>query len=109
MDTDQKGTLYGTWINWPWTHGRQYGEASATRRPQVVGFARHASNCEKRLQDGSITAGASSLADLVSQLSQPRIVWLMVPAASVDATLNELVPLLAPEDIVGRWRQLLLP
>jgi 6-phosphogluconate dehydrogenase len=67
---------------------------------RVVGFARHASTVEKRLQDGSISAGASSLADVVSQLQQPRIVWLMVPAGSVDATLNELVPLLSPNDIV---------
>src|SRR5947209_10462478 len=65
-----------------------------------VGYARHASTVETRLKDGSITSGATSLADLVNQLSKPRTIWLMVPAASVDATLNELIPLLAADDIV---------
>src|SRR5947209_4327420 len=65
-----------------------------------VGYARHASTVQSRLKEGAISSGASSLEDLVKQLSKPRAIWLMVPAASVDATLHELVPLLAPEDIV---------
>ncbi|MGH7466491.1 MAG: phosphogluconate dehydrogenase (NAD(+)-dependent, decarboxylating) [Longimicrobiales bacterium] len=44
--------------------------------------------------------GAASLEDLVSRLITPRIVWLMVPAAVVDTTLDELVPLLAAGDSV---------
>ena len=66
----------------------------------VVGYARHASTVQTRLQEGAISAGASSLADLVNQLSKPRTIWLMVPAASVDATLEELMPLLSPDDVV---------
>src|SRR5437016_3860849 len=66
----------------------------------VVGYARHASTVQSRMQEGAISGGASSLENLVSQLSKPRAVWLMVPAASVDATLTELVPLLAPGDVV---------
>jgi 6-phosphogluconate dehydrogenase len=66
----------------------------------VVGYARHASTVQTRLQDGSISKGATSLADLVNQLSKPRAIWLMVPAASVDDTLNELIPLLSADDIV---------
>jgi 6-phosphogluconate dehydrogenase len=46
------------------------------------------------------TGGADSLAALVRQLNRPRAVWLMVPAAVVDATLAELVPLLEPDDVV---------
>jgi 6-phosphogluconate dehydrogenase len=34
---------------------------------------------------------ANSLESLISQLAPPRAVWLMVPAAVVDATLGELV------------------
>ncbi len=66
----------------------------------VVGYARHASTVQSHLQEGSISAGASSLADIVNQLAKPRAIWLMVPAASVDATLAELVPLLTPGDVV---------
>src|SRR5437868_7218994 len=65
-----------------------------------VGYARHASTVEAHLKDGSITSGATSVADLVNQLSTPRVVWLMVPAASVDATLESLLPHLSPDDIV---------
>lgn len=67
---------------------------------KVVGYARTASTVEKRVQEGAITSGATSLADVVKQLSTPRIIWLMVPAASVDDTLAQIVPLLSAGDIV---------
>lgn len=44
--------------------------------------------------------GADSLGYLVSRLSKPRAVWLMVPAAVVDQELAALVPLLEAGDIV---------
>jgi 6-phosphogluconate dehydrogenase len=44
--------------------------------------------------------GAASLADLVKQLHKPRTVWLMVPAAFVDKSIADLLPLLEPEDIL---------
>ncbi len=44
--------------------------------------------------------GAASLADLVSNLDRPRVVWLMVPAASVDDSIAELAPLLDAGDIL---------
>ncbi|GHO47748.1 phosphogluconate dehydrogenase (NAD(+)-dependent, decarboxylating) [Ktedonospora formicarum] len=66
----------------------------------VIGMARHDSTVQGALQEGAITQGTTSLADLVAQLDAPRAIWLMVPAASVDATLADLVPLLAQDDVV---------
>ena len=66
----------------------------------VVGMARHDSTVQAALNDQAISAGTTSLADLVKQLDTPRAIWLMVPAASVDATLDTLVPLLSAGDIV---------
>ncbi len=67
---------------------------------KVVGYARTASTVQQRLQEGAITSGGSSLEDVVHKLSTPRIVWLMVPAASVDATLEQILPHLSPDDVV---------
>lgn len=49
---------------------------------------------------GEGAVGAKSLADFVQKLQTPRAVWLMVPAAVVDHSLADLLPLLSPGDIV---------
>src|SRR2546429_3865898 len=66
----------------------------------ITGYVRHAERVQELQKEGSITEGASSLEDMVSKLSKPRTIWLMVPAASVDATLKTIVPHLDPGDIV---------
>src|SRR5262245_34299248 len=43
-------------------------------------------------------AGATSLNDFIKKLSKPRAVWLMVPAASVDRSISDLLPLLESGD-----------
>src|SRR5262249_6153712 len=43
---------------------------------------------------------ASSLDDLVGRLKPPRAIWLMVPAAAVDPTLESLGSAVARGDIV---------
>src|SRR5580700_4554846 len=53
---------------------------------------------EELVREGAV--GASSLADFVKKLSGPRAIWLMVPAAIVDKTIAELLPLLDQGDIV---------
>ncbi len=49
---------------------------------------------------GTGVSGAATLDDFVAQLSAPRTIWLMVPAAVVDETLDKLVPKLIPGDVV---------
>jgi 6-phosphogluconate dehydrogenase len=43
--------------------------------------------------------GATSLEDFVKKLQKPRSVRLMVPAATVDKTIADVLPQLEPEDI----------
>jgi 6-phosphogluconate dehydrogenase len=65
---------------------------------QCVAFDRNAESVKQVAQDGA--TAATSLDDLVKELKQPRAVWLMVPAAVVDATLQELATKLDAGDIV---------
>jgi 6-phosphogluconate dehydrogenase len=58
----------------------------------------HADAVQMLAKEGAL--GANSLADFVAKLQAPRAVWVMVPAAVVDRTLEGLLPLLAPGDIV---------
>ena len=44
--------------------------------------------------------GAASVAELVSSLTRPRAIWLMVPAGAVDQALAELAPHLDAGDTV---------
>ncbi|MBX5461244.1 MAG: decarboxylating 6-phosphogluconate dehydrogenase [Steroidobacteraceae bacterium] len=85
----------------------------------MIGLGRMGANMVRRLQRGghrcvvfdrspdAVNAlakegatGAHTLADFVAALEKPRSVWIMVPAAAVDAVLGELRPLLEPGDIV---------
>jgi 6-phosphogluconate dehydrogenase len=63
-----------------------------------VGFARNPKTRQEFVKDGMIEG--TSLEDLVGKLSKPRAVWLMVPAATVDQTVEQLLPLLDKDDIV---------
>jgi 6-phosphogluconate dehydrogenase len=49
---------------------------------------------------GEGAVGAESMKDLASKLTPPRSVWLMVPAAVVDKTLDDLIPALEAGDAV---------
>jgi 6-phosphogluconate dehydrogenase len=44
--------------------------------------------------------GSSSLKEFVQKLEKPRAIWLMVPAAVVDQSIADLVPLLEAGDIL---------
>jgi 6-phosphogluconate dehydrogenase len=49
---------------------------------------------------GEGATGAGSIADFVGKLETPRAVWIMVPAAAVDATIAELEPHLESGDTI---------
>src|SRR5437763_12510688 len=65
---------------------------------QCVVFNRSAKAVDELVKEKA--TGAASLADFVKKLEKPRAVWLMVPAAVVDATISDLLPHLESGDIV---------
>ena len=65
---------------------------------ECVVFDLSAAAVQQLAGEGAI--GASSLEDFVGKLQAPKAIWLMVPAAVVDAQLSKLVPLLSAGDIV---------
>ena len=65
---------------------------------QCVVFDRSPKAVQELTQEKAV--GASSLADFVKKLEKPRAVWLMVPAAVVDKSIADLLPLLEKGDIL---------
>ena len=65
---------------------------------QCVVYDRNQDAVAALVGEGAI--GAASLEDLADKLEEPRAVWLMVPAAVVDQSLDDLVPILKADDIV---------
>lgn len=63
---------------------------------QCVVFDRSSAAVQALAKEGA--TAAVSLPDFVSKLAAPRAVWLMLPAAVVDASIAELAPLLAAGD-----------
>jgi 6-phosphogluconate dehydrogenase len=49
---------------------------------------------------GEGATGTASLQEMVSKMTAPRAIWLMVPAAAVDQTLEDLLAHVEPGDIV---------
>ena len=58
----------------------------------------HLGAIEALVKEGAV--GAATLNDMIQSLSQPRTLWMMVPAAAVDPMLKNLVPLLQPGDVI---------
>ncbi len=66
---------------------------------QCVGFNRSPQIVEQMAAEKVLTA-ASSIEDLLSKLTKPRAVWLMIPAAAVDDTIAQIAPHLEAGDIL---------
>jgi len=85
----------------------------------MIGLGRMGSNMVRRLMRGGHSCvvydtnadavaqlvregatGATSIQAFAAQLQQPRVAWMMVPAAVVDATLQQVSAQLAPGDIL---------
>lgn len=85
----------------------------------MIGLGRMGANMAERLRRGGHTVvgydvnpnsgrDVSSLAELATRLTAPRVVWVMVPLAYVGSTVEELAGLLTSGDIVvdggnSRW------
>lgn len=65
---------------------------------QCVVYDVHPESVTGLVGEGAV--GAFSLDELVRKLERPRAVWLMVPAAVVDQTLDDLAPRLEEGDIL---------
>ncbi|HVA64710.1 MAG TPA: decarboxylating 6-phosphogluconate dehydrogenase [Terriglobales bacterium] len=65
---------------------------------QGVVYDLQAASVEALAREGA--TGAASLEDFAKKLKAPRAVWMMVPAAAVDATLQALLPFLQRDDVV---------
>src|SRR6202163_1804854 len=63
---------------------------------QCVVYDRTPDTVKKLTGEGA--TGSNSVADFVKKLQAPRAVWLMVPAAAVDATIADLLPFLEKGD-----------
>jgi 6-phosphogluconate dehydrogenase len=65
---------------------------------QCVVYDRSADAVKQLSAEGA--SGSTSIDDFVAKLHKPRAIWLMVPAAVVDASIAELVPKLSKDDIL---------
>src|SRR5690349_6545401 len=65
---------------------------------QCVVYDRSAESVKQLAGEGA--TGTASLDEFVSKLQKPRAIWLMVPAAVVDATLHDLISRLESGDIL---------
>jgi len=65
---------------------------------QCVAYDVHPEAAQALAKDGAI--GATSIEDFARKLKTPRAIWMMVPAAAVDETLEKLIPFLEKDDVV---------
>jgi 6-phosphogluconate dehydrogenase len=65
---------------------------------QCVVYDLEAANVDALVKEGAV--GANSIEEFVNKLSKPRAIWMMVPAAVVDKTLESLEKILLADDVL---------
>jgi 6-phosphogluconate dehydrogenase len=65
---------------------------------ECVVYARHPEAAQVLVKEGAVAS--SSLDEFVQKLKRPRVAWLMVPAAVVDRTIDELATYLQQDDLI---------
>jgi 6-phosphogluconate dehydrogenase len=65
---------------------------------ECVVFDRTPATVQQLASEGA--TGSTSLDDFVKKLKKPRAIWLMVPAAVVDSSIQDLLPKLESGDIL---------
>ncbi|MDG4834723.1 decarboxylating 6-phosphogluconate dehydrogenase [Solwaraspora sp. WMMD1047] len=76
----------------------------------LVGLGRMGANMRERLRAGGHevvgfdhhpeVSDVADVTELAARLATPRAIWVMVPAGVTDAAIDELVPVLAPGDLI---------
>src|SRR5215203_5433073 len=82
----------------------------STMQLGLVGLGRMGGNMRERLRAAGHevigystdpkVADVSSLAEMVSKLAEPRVVWIMVPVAATESLVDEVGALLSAGDII---------
>jgi 6-phosphogluconate dehydrogenase len=67
-------------------------------RHECVVYDKNQANVSQLVSEGA--AGAASFDEFIKLLKPPRAVWLMVPAAAVDGTIQELAARMQKGDII---------
>jgi 6-phosphogluconate dehydrogenase len=65
---------------------------------ECIVYARHPEAAQVLVKEGAVAS--SSLDEFVQKLERPRVAWLMVPAAAVDRTIDELATYLQQDDLI---------
>src|ERR1044071_5125667 len=65
---------------------------------QCIVYDRSVEAVQALVKEGAVAS--TSLKEFVSKLKTPRAIWLMIPAALVDATLTELSAIIDSRDII---------
>ncbi|HET6862524.1 MAG TPA: decarboxylating 6-phosphogluconate dehydrogenase [Pyrinomonadaceae bacterium] len=65
---------------------------------QCVVYDRNTTAVEDLAKEGAV--GSNSLSEFIEKLQPPRPIWLMIPAAFVDSSINELLALIQKDDIL---------